>query len=83
MAFTDAIPLPSVTAVPEESTAEGPLDHFWAAPGVVDPEAFRLLRKVLIDRSLLHGGFHSEEGLSLLVSAAIARFGLDAGRVPQ
>ncbi len=58
-------------------TAAGPLDHFWANPGQVDADAYQALRRVLVHRSLLHGGFHSETGLDLLVTGAAARLVAD------
>lgn len=54
-------------------TFGGDLDSFWAAPGRVDTEAYQALRRVLVHRSLLYGGFHSEAGLAALVTGAAAR----------
>ena len=54
-------------------TAAAPLDAFWADPGQVDADAYQALRRVLVHHSLLHGGFHSETGLQLLVTGAVAR----------
>ena len=54
-------------------TATVSLDRFWADPGTVDASAYDALRRVLVHRSLLHGGFHSEIGLGLLVKGAVTR----------
>ncbi len=51
-------------------TAAVPLDGFWAAPGTVDATAYAALRRLLVHRSLVHGGFHSEAGLARLVAGA-------------
>lgn len=54
-------------------THQGPLDGFWTAPTPPDPEVWDAYRRVLGDRCLIPGGFLSEEGLDLLVRAALAR----------
>ncbi len=54
-------------------THQGGLDSFWTAPDVHEPAVFDALRRVLIDRCLIQGGFFSDEGLDMLVRAAIPR----------
>ncbi len=51
----------------------GALETFWAAPPKPDPELWAAVRRVFIDRSLVRGGFLSEEGLAMLVENAIPR----------
>jgi capsular polysaccharide export protein len=54
-------------------TDQGSLDGFWSAPQPPEPEVFAALRRVLVHRSMIRGGFFSEQGLALLVEAAAAR----------
>lgn len=49
------------------------LDLFWTDPIAPDMQVFDAFRRVLIDRCLVHGGYFSEEGLSMLVSGAAER----------
>ena len=63
-------------------THQGGLDRFWTTPDPLDPEVFDALRRVLVQRCLIRGGFFSEEGLRMLVDAACARL-LAAGPVPH
>ncbi|UVO52386.1 capsular biosynthesis protein [Sphingomonas sp. SUN019] len=51
----------------------GPLEEFWDAPSPPDPALWAAVRRVFIDRSLVRGGFLSEEGLAMLVDNAIPR----------
>ena len=51
----------------------GALDAFWPAPPVPDADLWAAVRRVFVNRSLVHGGFLSEEGLALLVENAIPR----------
>ena len=51
----------------------GALEDFWPAPQAPDPELWAAVRRVFIDRSLVRGGFLSEEGLAMLVENAIPR----------
>ena len=51
----------------------GALESFWAAPPKPDTELWDAVRRVLIDRCLIRGGFLSEEGLTMLVENATAR----------
>jgi capsular polysaccharide export protein len=60
-------------------TASVALDAFWVSPGSVDAGAYAALRRLLVHRSLVHGGFHSDAGLALLVAGARDRL-LGAGR---
>jgi len=55
-------------------TFQGGLDAFWANPTPPDPETFAALRRVLVDRCLIPGGFFSDEALDKVVRHAIARF---------
>jgi capsular polysaccharide export protein len=49
------------------------LDAFWANPTPPELRVFEAFRRVLIDQCLIHGGYFSEEGLSMLVSGALRR----------
>jgi capsular polysaccharide export protein len=51
----------------------GPLEDFWSDPVPPDPELWRAVRRVIIDRSLIRGSFLSEEGLAMLVANAVPR----------
>lgn len=57
----------------EGITDPQPLDGFWAAPRPPDPATYDAFYRVLADRTLLHGAFLSDEGLDLLVDAAVRR----------
>ncbi|KPF79977.1 hypothetical protein IP88_01130 [alpha proteobacterium AAP81b] len=54
-------------------TSSAGLDAFWADPGRVDAAAYAALRRLLVHRSLIHGGFHSDDGLARLVAGACDR----------
>ncbi len=51
----------------------GALENFWGAPRAPDADLWAAVRRVFIDRSLIRGGFLSEEGLAMLVENAIPR----------
>lgn len=51
----------------------GALETFWDAPPAPDAGLWAAVRRVFIDRSLVRGGFLSEEGLAMLVENAIPR----------
>lgn len=51
----------------------GTLETFWRDPMAPDAELWAAVRRVFIDRSLVRGGFLSEEGLAMLVENAIPR----------
>lgn len=51
----------------------GALDEFWREPAAPDAGLWAAVRRVFIDRSLVRGGFLSEEGLAMLVENAIPR----------
>lgn len=51
----------------------GALETFWRGPRAPDPDLWAAVRRVFIDRSLVRGGFLSEEGLAMLVENAIPR----------
>lgn len=68
-------------------THQGPLDTFWQAPRAPKEELYDAFCRVLVSRCLIRGGFLSDEGLELLVSAAVTRLsaervGLLAGDLP-
>ena len=54
-------------------THQSGLDRFWTQPDEHEPAVFDAMRRVLIDRCLIAGGFFSEEGLAMLVTAATKR----------
>ena len=54
-------------------THQGPLDTFWQSPRPPRPELYDAFCRVLLKRCLIRGGFLSDEGLELLVSAAVTR----------
>jgi capsular polysaccharide export protein len=54
-------------------THQGPLDTFWRSPRPPKPELYDAFCRVLLKRCLIRGGFLSDEGLELLVSAAATR----------
>ncbi|MBB3938696.1 capsular polysaccharide export protein [Novosphingobium fluoreni] len=54
-------------------TFKGGLDAFWSNPTPPDPVTFAALRRVLVDRCLIPGGFFSDEALDKVVRHAIAR----------
>jgi capsular polysaccharide export protein len=49
------------------------LDAFWASPTPPELPVFEAFRRVLIDRCLIHGGYFSDEGLTMLVKGAMKR----------
>ncbi|WP_185209223.1 capsule biosynthesis protein [Sphingomonas sp. NBWT7] len=51
----------------------GALEDFWQAPPRPDEALWSSVRRVFVDRSLIRGGFLSEEGLAMLVENAIPR----------
>ena len=54
-------------------THQAGLDAFWTAPEAPDPAVFEAMRRVLVHRCMIRGGFFSDEGLQMLVDAAVAR----------
>ncbi|OWK32933.1 capsule biosynthesis protein [Sphingomonas mucosissima] len=58
----------------------GALDDFWPAPAAPDAALWAAVRRVFVNRSLVHGGFLSEEGLAMLVENAIPRLTAPAAR---
>ncbi len=58
--------------IPGIVSAQTP-DEFLRAPQNGDPGNFALLRRVLIERHLVNGGFHSARGLRMLVKGALRR----------
>lgn len=57
-------------------TFQGSLDAFWSHPTPPEPAVFDAFCRVLLDRCLVHGGYHSEVGLQRLVEQAAARLGV-------
>ncbi|HWI87527.1 MAG TPA: capsular biosynthesis protein [Sphingomonas sp.] len=49
------------------------LDTFWTSPTPPELPVYEAFRRVLIDRCLIHGGYFSDEGLSMLVKGALQR----------
>lgn len=66
-------------------THQGLMDDFWSRPVPPDPETYQAFCRTVIDRCLIRGGFASDEGLALLVDAALERLAADdvAYLVPQ
>ena len=54
-------------------THQGGLDRFWTDPDPHEPAVFEAVRRVLVKRCLIRGGFFSEAGLTMLVQAATDR----------
>ncbi len=52
------------------------LDAFWTKPIPPELPVFEAFRRVLIDTCLIHGGYFSDEGLTMLVQGAIKRLEL-------
>lgn len=50
------------------------LDRFWTEATAPDAETFAAFRRVLIDHSLIPGGFFSKPALDKVVTHAVARF---------
>lgn len=69
----------AVYDIPRITHQDG-LDLFWTAPTPPEAPVFDAFRKVLIDRCLVHGGYFSELGLSMLIAGSIAR--LEAAEAP-
>ncbi|MFM7350248.1 MAG: capsular biosynthesis protein, partial [Erythrobacter sp.] len=56
-------------------TFQGGLDRFWTEATPPDEATFAAFQRVLIDTSLIPGGFFSDEALDKVVKHAVARFG--------
>ena len=54
-------------------THQDGLDAFWTCPVPPDPQVFDALRRVLVHRCMIRGGFFSDEGLRMLLDGAVAR----------
>ena len=63
-------------------THQGSLDAFWAHPVAPEPEVYDAFCRVLRERCLVHGGYHSEEGLERLVEGSARRLLADEHAVP-
>ncbi|MBB4860600.1 capsular polysaccharide export protein [Novosphingobium chloroacetimidivorans] len=59
--------------IPDITFQDG-IDAFWSNPVPPDAETFAALRRVLIERCLIPGGFFSDEALDKVVRHAVARF---------
>lgn len=64
-------------------THQDGLDAFWASPAPPDPQVFDALRRVLVHRCMIRGGFFSDEGLQMLVGGAVARLEATARPAPR
>ena len=60
-------------------THQGSLDAFWPHPVAPEREVYDAFCRVLRDRCLVHGGYHSEEGLARLVEGSAQRLLADDG----
>lgn len=58
----------------QDLTHQGGLDSFWTEATPPDEETFAAFQRVLIDTSLIPGGFFSDEALDKVVKHAVARF---------
>ncbi len=54
-------------------TFQGSLDDFWAGASQPDSALLDAFRRVVVDRSVIRGGFFSEEGLDTAVQGAVAK----------
>lgn len=54
-------------------TFRGELDAFWTQAVPPDASLFEAFRRVLAHRSLVRGGFFSDEGVAMLTEGAVAR----------
>ena len=54
-------------------THQDGLDAFWDNPVPPDPAVFDALRRVLVHRCMIRGGFFSDEGMQMLVGGAVGR----------
>ena len=54
-------------------THQGSLDAFWSHPVAPEPEVYDAFCRVLRDRCLVYGGYHSDDGLNLLVEGSARR----------
>ena len=54
-------------------THQDGLDAFWTRPVPPDPQVFDALRRVLVHRCMIRGGFFSDQGLRMLLDGAVAR----------
>jgi capsular polysaccharide export protein len=61
----------------------GALEEFWAAPRKPDAGLWSAVRRVFVDRTLIRGGFLSEEGLANLVENAVPRLTASVRATPS
>ncbi|WP_442678951.1 capsule biosynthesis protein [Sphingomonas sp. ASY06-1R] len=61
-------------------THQNGLDAFWTEPVAPELPVYDAFRRVLIDRCLIHGGYFSDEGLTMLVTGAMRRLEMDEPR---
>jgi capsular polysaccharide export protein len=54
-------------------THQNGLDRFWVEPVAPELPVYEAFRRVLIDSCLIHGGYFSDEGLTMLVQGALKR----------
>jgi capsular polysaccharide export protein len=77
LALVEGVPVVAlghaVYDIPDVTFQDG-LDAFWRAPVAPDAQTFAAVRRVLVERCLIPGGFFSEEALDKVVRHAVARF---------
>lgn len=61
-------------------THQGSLDAFWSHPVAPEAAVYDAFCRVLRDRCLVHGGYHSEEGLDRLVEGSARRLLAEEGQ---
>ena len=77
LALAEGVPVvalgQAIYDIPDITFQRG-LDAFWAESPPPDRATFAALRRVLVERCLIPGGFFSDEALEKVVRHAIARF---------
>ena len=61
-------------------THQNGLDAFWSHPTPPELQVYKAFRRVLIDCCLIHGGYFSDQGLSMLVKGSIKRLAMTEAR---
>src|SRR5665213_674198 len=85
LALSAAVPVialaKAIYNMPELTFSHG-LDRFWREATPPDPAVFDAFRRVVADRTQVHGGFFSPPGLALAVDGAVARLEERAAHQP-